>query len=88
MGRGVGAREGRLRVVALAVWRGHSVNITGRLTTHPEPRFLPSGEAVCKVRLAVEGLLPSRETGYLNVSCFGSSGGQAAARVLSKGSWP
>jgi single-stranded DNA-binding protein len=39
---------------------------------------------VCKPRLAVEGLGPGRETGYLNVSCFGT-GGQAAARVLSKG---
>ena len=62
----------------------NSVNITGRLTADPELRSLPSGEKVCKLRLAVEGLAPARETGYLNVSCFGS-GGQAAARVLSKG---
>jgi single-strand DNA-binding protein len=62
----------------------NSVNITGRLTADPELRSLPSGEAVCKLRLAVEGLAPGRETGYLNVSCFGS-GGQAAARVLDKG---
>ena len=62
----------------------NSVNITGRLTTDPELRALPSGEAACKLRLAVEGLAPARETGYLNVSCFGS-GGQAAARVLAKG---
>jgi single-strand DNA-binding protein len=62
----------------------NSINITGRLTTDPELRPLPSGEKVCKLRLAVEGLAPARETGYLNVSCFGS-GGQAAARVLGKG---
>ena len=62
----------------------NSVNITGRLTTDPELRSLPSGEAVCKLRLAVEGLAPGRETGYLNVSCFGNAG-EAAARVLAKG---
>jgi single-strand DNA-binding protein len=62
----------------------NSVNITGRLTADPELRSLPSGEAVCKLRLAVEGMGPGREAGYLNASCFGS-GGQAAARVLGKG---
>ena len=62
----------------------NSINITGRLTTDPELRPLPSGEKVCKLRLAVEGLAPSRETGYLNVACFGKPG-EAAARVLAKG---
>jgi single-strand DNA-binding protein len=62
----------------------NSVNITGRLTADPELRSLPSGEGVCKLRLAVEGLAPSRETGYVNVSCFGKPG-EAAARVLAKG---
>ena len=62
----------------------NSINITGRLTTDPELRSLPSGEKVCKLRLAVEGLAPGRETGYLNVACFGAGGG-AAARVLAKG---
>jgi single-strand DNA-binding protein len=62
----------------------NSINITGRLTTDPESRSLPSGEKVCKLRLAVEGLAPNRETGYLNVACFGKPG-EAAARVLAKG---
>jgi single-strand DNA-binding protein len=62
----------------------NSMNITGRLTSDPELRALPSGESVCKLRLAVDGLAPERETGYLNVSCFGN-GGEAAARVLGKG---
>ena len=62
----------------------NSINITGRLTSDPELRSLPSGENVCKLRLAVEGLAPGRETGYVNVACFGA-GGQAAARVLNKG---
>jgi len=62
----------------------NSVNITGRLTTDPELRSLPSGDPVCKLRLAVDGLAPGRETGYLNVTCFGKPG-EAAARVLTKG---
>ena len=62
----------------------NSVNITGRLTTDPELRAFPSGESVCKLRLAVEGLAPSRETGYVNASCFGKPG-EAAARMLAKG---
>jgi single-stranded DNA-binding protein len=39
---------------------------------------------VCKLRLAVENLAPNREMAFINVTCFGD-GGQAAARVLSKG---
>ena len=62
----------------------NSVNITGRLTTDPELRAFPSGESVCKLRLAVEGLAPNRETGYINACCFGKPG-EAAARVLAKG---
>lgn len=62
----------------------NSINITGRLTQDPDLRSLPSGERVCKLRLAVDGLAPARETGYVNVSCFGKPG-EAAARVLSKG---
>jgi len=62
----------------------NSINITGRLTTDPELRSLPSGDKVCKLRLAVDGLAPGRETGYVNVTCFGA-GGEAAARVLGKG---
>ncbi len=62
----------------------NSINITGRLTSDPELRALPSGDPVCKLRLAVDGLAPGRETGYLNVTCFGKPG-QAAARILAKG---
>jgi len=62
----------------------NSINITGRLTSDPELRSLSSGEKVCKLRLAVEGLAPNRETGYVNVACFGA-GGEAAGRVLGKG---
>jgi single-strand DNA-binding protein len=62
----------------------NSINVTGRLTAEPELRSLPSGERVCRLRLAVEGMAPGRETGYLTVSCFGNAG-EAAARVLAKG---
>jgi single-strand DNA-binding protein len=62
----------------------NSVNITGRLTADPELRALPSGESVCKLRLAVEGMSPGAETGYVNVAAFGKPG-EAAARVLAKG---
>src|SRR5438105_9236488 len=62
----------------------NSINITGRLTSDPELRALPSGESVCKLRLAVDGMAPRGETGYVNVSCFGKPG-EAAARVLTKG---
>ncbi len=62
----------------------NSINITGRLTHDPELHALPSGDPVCKLRLAVDGLAPGRETGYINATCFGNSG-EAAARVLAKG---
>ncbi len=62
----------------------NSINLTGRLTQDPELRALPSGDPVCKLRLAVDSLAPGRETGYINVTCFGNSG-EAAARVLAKG---
>jgi single-strand DNA-binding protein len=62
----------------------NAIHLTGRLTTDPELRSLPSGDNVCRLRLAVEGLAPGRETGYLNVACFGKPG-EAAARVLGKG---
>ena len=60
------------------------ITITGRLTRDPELRSLPSGDPVCKLRLAVDGMAPKRETGYVDVSAFGPSG-EAAARVLTKG---
>jgi single-strand DNA-binding protein len=62
----------------------NSINITGRLTSDPELRAIPRGDTVCRLRLAVDGLSPRGETGYVNVSCFGKPG-EAAERVLSKG---
>jgi len=54
------------------------------LTRDPELRELPSGTSVCNLRLAVDGLAPNRETGYIDVATFGKPG-EAAARILAKG---
>ena len=62
----------------------NAVHITGRLTSDPEQRALPSGESVCKLRLAVERMGRGQEVGYINVAVFGK-GGEAAARVLTRG---
>ena len=61
------------------------INLTGRLTRDPELVSLPDSETVvCRMRLAVDGMAPSRDTGYIDVSTFGKPG-EAAASVLSKG---
>jgi len=62
----------------------NSLNIVGRLTRDPELKALPSGTSVCNLRLAVDGLAPNRETGYIDAASFGKPG-EAAARVLAKG---
>ncbi len=62
----------------------NSINIVGRLTRDPELRELPSGSSVCNLRLAVDGLAPNRDTGYIDAAAFGKPG-EAAARVLAKG---
>ena len=41
----------------------NTINITGRLAADPELRSLSNGNSVCKLRLAVKGLAPNRETG-------------------------
>lgn len=60
------------------------IQLTGRLVQDPELKALASGSSVCQLRLAVEGMAPGRETGYVNVSSFGAAG-EAAARTLTKG---
>ena len=60
------------------------IQLTGRLVQDPELKALASGSSVCQLRLAVDGMAPGRETGYVNVSAFGAPG-EAAARTLSKG---
>lgn len=60
------------------------ITITGRLTQDPDLGSLPSGDPVCNLRLAVDGMAPGRDTGYVDVAAFGKPG-EAAAKVLSKG---
>jgi single-strand DNA-binding protein len=57
---------------------------TGNLTKDPELRELPSGEKVCELRLAVDGMGGMEEPGFITVSVFGR-GGEAAAQYLSRG---
>jgi len=62
----------------------NSLNIVGRLTRDPDFKELPSGTSVCNLRLAVDGLAPNREVGFIDVASFGKPG-EAAARILVKG---
>ena len=64
----------------------NSYQATGRLTRDPELRSLPSGDSVCEMRLAIDGMGRGgrNEVGYLDVSTYGKPG-EAAADVLSKG---
>jgi single-strand DNA-binding protein len=57
---------------------------TGRLTSDPELRALPTGTSVCEMRLAVGGMGRRGEVGFINLSVYGSSG-EACARYLTKG---
>jgi len=59
---------------------------TGRLTRDPELRTLPSGDPVCEMRLAIDGMGHGGrdQVGYLDVTTYGKPG-EAAAKVLSKG---
>ena len=64
----------------------NSINLTGRLTRNPELRALPSGESVCNLRLAVDGMGrgSADAVGFIDVTVFGKSG-EAAARTLTQG---
>jgi len=57
---------------------------TGNLTKDPVLRELPSGESVCELRLAVDGMAGVEEPGFITVDVFGKPG-VAAERYLSKG---
>ena len=67
------------------------VVITGNLTSDPELRSLPSGSAVCKLRVAVNTRRKDGASGewadkanYFDVTVWGAQG-ENAARFLSKG---
>ena len=56
----------------------------GGLTKEPELRALADGGNVCKLRMAVDGMGPGGETGYVDVDVFGKQA-DACAEFLSKG---
>lgn len=57
---------------------------TGNLTKDPELRELPSGDSVCELRVAVDGMAGGEEPGFITVDVFGKPG-LAAERHLSRG---
>jgi single-strand DNA-binding protein len=68
------------------------VVVSGNLTRDPELRQLPSGNSVCKLRLATNTRKKDRETGqwtdvpnYFDVTVWGAQG-ESVARYCSKGS--
>ncbi len=67
------------------------VIITGNLTRDPELRNLPSGTAICNLRVAVNSRRKDNQTGewvdkpnYFNVKVWGAQG-ENCAQYLSKG---
>jgi Single-strand binding protein family len=56
----------------------NNISLSGRLTRDPELRSLPSGDAICQMRLAVDNMAPGRKTGYIDAVCFGNPGEAAA----------
>ena len=69
----------------------NKVLLIGNLTADPEPKFLPSGQCVCNMRLATNRKwkdasgAPKEEVTYSNVEAWGKSG-ESAAEFLKKGS--
>ena len=62
----------------------NSYQATGRLTRDPELRTLPSGDSVCEMRLAIDGMgRGGRDpVGYLDVRSYGKPGEAAAQGPL------
>ena len=66
----------------------NSVNLIGRLTRDPELRSIPSGQAVCELRIAVDNGASregeDRDPTYVDVASFGPQA-EACAKYLTKG---
>ena len=66
----------------------------GGLTRDPELRSLAEGGSVCKLRLAVDGMGPGGESGYIDVDVFGKQAEpcahtyRRAAKSRSRAAWP
>lgn len=56
----------------------------GGLTRDPELRALADGGSVCKLRMAVDGMGPGGDTGYVDVDVFGKQA-EPCNEYLSKG---
>jgi len=73
---------------------GSNINrviVTGNLTRDPEMKALPSGTAVCSLRIACNGRRKNNETGvweevpnYFDITVWGSQG-ENCGKYLSKG---
>jgi len=68
------------------------VVISGNLTKDPELRQLPSGNSVCKLRMAVNTRVKDRDSGqwtdrpnYFDITVWGGQG-ESVARYLKRGS--
>lgn len=62
----------------------NSINLTGRLTREPELRTTQGGDAICKMRLAVDRMGRNNAAGYIDVATFGKPA-EACAKTLSQG---
>lgn len=62
----------------------NTIQLTGRLVRDPELRSTSTGDRVCAMRLAVDGMGRANGAGYIDVSVFGKPG-EACARHLSRG---
>ncbi|MGZ5311906.1 MAG: single-stranded DNA-binding protein [Solirubrobacterales bacterium] len=78
-------------MINLAASNINTVVITGNLTRDPELRNLPSGTAVCKLRVAVNSRRKDGQSGewvdkpnYFDVTVWGAQG-ENCANYLSKG---
>ena len=62
----------------------NTINLTGRLVRDPQLRQTSSGDSVCALRIAVDGMGRSNSVGYIDVSVWGKPG-EACARHLTRG---
>jgi single-strand DNA-binding protein len=62
----------------------NTVTLTGRLVRDPELRSTNSGDQVCQIRLAVDGMGRANSAGFVDVTVWGKPG-EVCAKHLTKG---
>ena len=62
----------------------NTINLTGRLVRDPELRQTSTGDSVCALRIAVDGMGRANSVGYIDVSVWGKPG-QACAQHIARG---